>query len=103
MEALNIINFEDKILEKFVSLKSQIDKLTDEYDSLKPQVLEFVSAKLNEVATCDGKYITISKRGTYEYSEKVYKLEKMVKTIKKGEEQSGLCKLTNVKKYVVVK
>lgn len=107
MNTATVIDFDKKAeevtLKKFVALKAQIDKLQEEYEDLKPQILEFVSAKSNEVACCDGRYLTISKRGTYEYSEKVYKLEKMVKSMKKGEEQSGLCKLTNVKKYIVVK
>ena len=89
-------------LERYLSLKAEIRRLTDEMKELEPEILAALMDEPEE--TCDylGCRLTVRRRRTYEYSERLERMKQELRGLKKQEEANGTATLVRHTGFVVV-
>lgn len=78
-------------LKQYADLKSQVSKLEDQMEALKPEVMDIIESVNPDDKTVEtdfGSFTVVQKR-KYEYSDEIVALEKDVKERKKAEEATG--------------
>ena len=90
-------------LERYLTLKAEIRRLTDEMKELEPLILDALMDEPEE--TCDylGCRLTVQRRRTYAYSERVERMQEELKALKKLEEANGTAEITRHTGFVVVR
>ena len=89
-------------LERYLTLKAEIRRLTDEMKELEPLILDALMDEPEE--TCDylGCRLTVRRRRTYEYSGRVERMKQELQGLKKQEEANGTATLVRHTGFVVV-
>ena len=75
---------------RYLDLKTQIAALTDELESLKPEITAALLDEPKEQATVLGHTFTLCRRTTYQYSDAVGEAQARVKAMKKAEVKTGI-------------
>ena len=89
-------------LERYLNLKAEIRRLTEEMKELEPMILDALMDEPEEVCDYMGCRLTVRRRRTYEYSERVERIKQEMRGLKKQEEANGTAKLVRHTSFVVV-
>jgi predicted phage-related endonuclease len=77
-------------LNEYAEIKRQIKVLETRADELNPQILDYLKAEeVEEIELEDIGKITLAKRRSWTYTPETLELEKILKSTKKVEEQTG--------------
>ncbi len=88
-------------LEKYISIKEQIDFLTHKLDALKPEIMQMIPDQGKIVI--NGNSVSLAERKTWSYSKTVEDSEDMLRRLKKIEEIDGTAAVKSTIKYIVVR
>ena len=90
-------------LERYLHLKAEIRRLTDEMKELEPVIFDALTDEPEE--TCDylGCRLTVGRRRTYAYSEAVEQRKEELGALKRLEEANGTARLVRHTGFVVVR
>ncbi len=94
---------DDQVLDRYLDVKAEIDRLTRELDGLKPVLTAALWDEPDHRTVHRGYEIALGFRKTYEYSEDVKVMERGVKKAKEYERHAGLAALTTERSFPIVK
>ena len=89
-------------LERYLRLKAEIRRLTEEMRGLEPVILDALMDEPEEVCDYMGCRLTVRRRRTYEYSERLERMKQELRGLKQQEEANGTATLVRHTGFVVV-
>lgn len=90
-------------LDRYIEIKARISELQEELETLKAPLLYALMEEPEEKSHYKGFELSIQRRKTYTYSEKVQELEKVIKDAKKIERANGLAEVVKDQAILVLK
>lgn len=94
---------DETALIRYLELKAEIKRLKQELEDLQPTILNALWEEPENRTEYGGYELTVGMRKSYEYSERVARLQDELKALKKQEEADGTARLKRHTSFVVVR
>ncbi|MEZ4702721.1 MAG: hypothetical protein R2834_20475 [Rhodothermales bacterium] len=91
------------ILDRYLEIKARIAELEEELESLKAPLIYALMEEPRENAQYKGFELSIQRRKTYAYSEKVTELEEVLKEARAHEREAGIAEVAKDQAILVVR
>lgn len=90
-------------LDRYIEIKAKISELQEELETLKGPLLYALMEEPEEKSHYKGFELSLQRRKTYAYSDKVQELEKVLKEAKQAERGNGLAEVVKDQAILVLK
>lgn len=94
---------DQKVLDRYIELKQQIDKLDDELDGIKDKVFTIVDAAKDNKIESDKYTLKSTRRVKYKFSDEYEAKNKELKALKKSEIEDKIATEDGFSEYVTCK
>ena len=91
------------ILDRYLEIKAQLAELEEELEALKAPLIYALMEEPKEQAHYKGFEVSLQRRKSYTYSEKVQELEDVLKEAKAHERDAGIAEVSKDQAILVVK